>query len=142
MSHKHVKAVYNFLRLFLSYQFGDFEDGARLLKLLSRKALNEAFPGQLLLLPTALTASLTCLAMARHSKAESKKYRRMSIHYTSWIQTWTDNGCQHCQHYIPLIRGEIASLDRRYSDARRNYLEAMVIAGRRGLIQDRALAIE
>jgi tetratricopeptide (TPR) repeat protein len=100
--------------------------------------LQKAIPGLFLLINITFHCALTCISMAR--KTKQRKYRKMARSFARAIEAWVDQGNPNVRRYDELLKAEFASLDGKGSHAERHYEKAILLCGRRGMLNVWALA--
>ena len=85
--------------------------------------------------------ALSCISVARANRSKAD-YKNKAKKFLKRIKTWTKKGNPNTQHMEELIEAELASGDANKSVATKHYEVAVLLAGRWGLVNDRALAHE
>lgn len=127
-------------QLRLTYFFGQYDLGKKLIKKSEEADVVKALTSQLPLIPTAVFSGLIYYALARRDGR--RKYIRRGNRFLSKLEKWRKMGSPNCDHYLSLLRAEVADLSGKPDEARKLYETSMAISSRQGLINDGALVNE
>lgn len=87
-----------------------------------------------------LCRGISLFDMAR--KTQKKKYKQEAVKVLAMVKEHVKKGALNVYHHEALLEGEYAALNGDSEVARHHYGRATVLAGRRGFLQDSALANE
>lgn len=87
-----------------------------------------------------LCRGVSLFDMAR--KTKKSKYKKEALKVLATVKEHVKKGTLNVYHHEALLEGELAALNRNSEVARHHYGRAIVLAGRRGFLQDSALANE
>jgi hypothetical protein len=132
-------ATVNRMKIFLACYFGEHDVGAELAVNWGDRAV-QLLPGHPVNIVVRFANALSCFAMAR--KTGQRKYKKQARRFQRIIKKWSEKGNPNCTHYNVFLDAEGAALKGKKNTANKYYEAAMLLAGRRGLIQDQALANE
>lgn len=133
--------------------FGAFKEGAELVLKYGDQIL-ERLMGQTGCLYTVFYGGLCCYVASRLSKSSSsangeKKHRQQLLKkakgYRQKLKSWVKKGCPNCHHMVALLDAEhLISMGKRKKEKEiiKAYQDSIAFAGRKGLVQDQALASE
>jgi hypothetical protein len=83
---------------------------------------------------------LVWAALAKKTGRRMHQWR--ASHFAKRLRRLVKGGCPNCEHQLLTLEAEINSAARKYEVAAAKYEQAIVMAGRRGFLQDHALANE
>ncbi|KAG7341774.1 PAS sensor protein [Nitzschia inconspicua] len=132
-------ALLEFFQLFVYTFFGDHEKGAEL-ALKKGDSLQAMIPGSPTVQMDNLCRGISLFDMAR--KTQKKKYKQEAMKVLATVKGHVKKGALNVYHHEALLEGELAALHGDSEVARHHYGRATVLAGRRGFLQDSALANE
>lgn len=87
-----------------------------------------------------LCRGVSLFDMAR--KTKKSKYKQEALKVLATVKEHVKKGALNVYHHEALLEGELAALNGNSEVARHHYGRATVLAGRRGFLQDSALANE
>jgi hypothetical protein len=87
-----------------------------------------------------LCRGVSLFEMAR--KTTKKKYKQEAMKVLASVKDHVKKGALNVYHHEALLEGELAAMNGNSEVARHHYGRATVLAGRRGFLQDSALANE
>ena len=72
-----------------------------------------------------------------------RKYLKWAKYFSRSIFGWAKKGNPNCVHYVPLLRAENATRRKNgFAEAVKNYKEAILLAGRQGVLHECGLGHE
>jgi hypothetical protein len=132
-----LKAGLERFRNMAAYYFGEYELAAKIISG-STDPQDDCFASDLFW--DMFFRGLVWAAMAR--KTNRREHRRQAGHFAKRLRKLVRGGCPNCGHQLLTLEAEIAFTTKKYAVAAAKYEEAIVMAGRRGFLQDHALSNE
>jgi hypothetical protein len=132
-----LKAALERFRNMAAYYFGEYELAATIISG-STDPQDDCFASDLFW--DLFFRGLVWAAMAR--KTNLREHRRKAGHFAKRLRKLVKGGCPNCEHQLLTLEAEIGFATKKYEVAAAKYEEAIVMAGRRGFLQDHALSNE
>jgi predicted ATPase len=129
-------------RPILACYVGDYESGADLAIEWTEKCC-KTLPGQPVTVIVRFCSAVCCYAMAR--KTKKKKYLKEAKKHHKLLRSWSERSKSpnpNAVHREVLLSAEADAAKGKIGSALKKYESAILMAGRRGIIQDQALANE
>jgi len=98
-------------------------------------------PGQSGCIYVTYISGLAALAVSKF-KSKEKKYRRHGRKCRNKLKEWADRGNPNCIHFVAMLDGEYDASRGMADTAGKHFEVAIKLAGRRGIVQDQAIANE
>lgn len=120
-----------------AYYFGEYELAAKIISD-STDPQDECFASDLFW--DMFFRGLVWAALAKTTKR--RKHRWKAQHFAKRLRKLVKAGCPNCEHQLLALEAEISNITGKYDIAAAKYEEAIIMAGRRGFLQDHALTNE
>jgi hypothetical protein len=127
-------------QVYIATYFADYRRAAEIALAHGDKAVALA-PGHFGNVEVAFACALSCLAATR-CFANKTKYRNRGVRFAKLLKKWHENDNPNCVAHDALLDAERCALDKKESKALKNYEVAVLLAGRRGLVNLQALCNE
>jgi predicted ATPase len=131
------------MALFLAICMSDYKRCADIaLEWTERMVKN--LPGQGANIQTRYYSALSGLIMAQNvpKQFDRQKYKRLGMKNAKVIHSWMTKGNPNCVHMDAFLDAEKAQLKKNCGMAAKHYEYAIILAGRRGLLHEQAMASE
>lgn len=139
--HKFVSQLILSIRMEVSFLFHDYAGAAKMLDDLDDP--EEVFPGSFIVCRQKLFEGLTCFQMARvTSGQERRKFVKRGGTVVVKMEKWKKAGSMNCAHMYYLLSAESAAAQKKHSQAKAFFAQAIATAQSNGFLQDKALAHE
>ena len=131
-------------KLHSAFYFGDYQWFVETISAKGFDYIEKALPAVYALGPFAFHCALSCFSLARQSTTRKKKEKliRMANAFRKRIKGWVENGDPNVTHYESLLDAEMAYFSKKNPVAVKNYKVAILLSGRQGYVNDRALCHE
>ena len=129
-------------RFILAAYLGDYQTGADLAIVWTDRC-SKLSPGQPITVPLRFCSALCCYATARTTK--KRKYLKEGKRHHKYLRQWGERSKAHnpnCVHLEMLLSAELDAVTGKARSAYKKFESAVLMAGRRGIVHDQALANE
>mmetsp|Transcript_107572 Transcript_107572/g.160908 ORF Transcript_107572/g.160908 Transcript_107572/m.160908 type:complete len:1276 (-) Transcript_107572:23-3850(-) len=130
----------HFFQLYMDFYFADYQAVVEFIEKNGDQYFEKALPGLPMIATFVFMGAFSFLSLARETG--SSKYEKSAKAYTKKIKTWVDKGNPNVVQYRALLDAEWAAFKGSRGEAMHAFNVAILMAERRGLVQDVALVHE
>ncbi|CAB9497399.1 Transcriptional regulator [Seminavis robusta] len=124
--------------MYTSFFLGDYARVAQIMN--ENKTIMDGFPGTYGHGTQCCYIGMSFMLLARTEKRASAKYKREAKKFAKVVKTTVDKGCPNATHLESLLDAFLEASKGKEPKACKNFEVAALLAGRKGFLQDQALA--